>query len=143
MVLDPTDGKLVHLDGVNLSRAWNLENIAAALPENDPRRASLLAGENDIALAQQTKNGREINRHNYTMDEISADIEVQIENLDKMGLSAQQIAIMLKIDVEGAGKRLVPMTFARIRSDRVQIRSIFGKHSVLPGWRHSGICPGR
>ena len=43
IVNDPTDGKLVHLDGVNLSRAWNLENIAAALPENDPRRASLLA----------------------------------------------------------------------------------------------------
>jgi hypothetical protein len=42
-VNDPTDGKLVHLDGVNLSRAWNLENIAAALPEDDPRTASLLA----------------------------------------------------------------------------------------------------
>jgi len=42
-VQDPTDGKLVHLDGVNLSRAWNLENIAAALPRDDPRRASLLA----------------------------------------------------------------------------------------------------
>jgi hypothetical protein len=43
VVLDPTDGKLVHLDGVNLSRAWNLENIAASLPEKDPRRASLEA----------------------------------------------------------------------------------------------------
>ncbi len=43
IVNDPTDGKLVHLDGVNLSRAWNLENIAGALPENDPRRASLIA----------------------------------------------------------------------------------------------------
>jgi hypothetical protein len=43
IVMDPTDGKLVHLDGVNLSRAWNLENIAAALPRDDPRRASLLA----------------------------------------------------------------------------------------------------
>jgi hypothetical protein len=43
IVKDPTDGKLVHLDGVNLSRAWNLENIASALPEKDPRRASLLA----------------------------------------------------------------------------------------------------
>lgn len=30
----------------------------------------LLAGENDIALVQQTKNGRDINRHNYTLDEI-------------------------------------------------------------------------
>ena len=43
MVLDPTDGKLVHLDGVNLSRAWNLVNIAAALPDDDPRRAALQA----------------------------------------------------------------------------------------------------
>jgi hypothetical protein len=43
IVNDPSDGKLVHLDGVNLSRAWNLENIAAALPEDDPRTASLLA----------------------------------------------------------------------------------------------------
>jgi len=43
IVMDPTDGKLVHLDGVNLSRAWNLENIALALPRNDPRRPSLLA----------------------------------------------------------------------------------------------------
>jgi len=43
IVNDPTDGKLVHLDGVNLSRAWNLKNIAASLPENDPRKASLLA----------------------------------------------------------------------------------------------------
>ena len=37
VVLDASDGKLVHLDGVNLSRAWNLMNIARALPENDPR----------------------------------------------------------------------------------------------------------
>lgn len=43
VVLDPTDGKLVHLDGVNLSRAWNLQAIAEALPSTDRRRASLLA----------------------------------------------------------------------------------------------------
>jgi len=43
IVMDPTDGKLVHLDGVNLSRAWNLENIALALPADDPRRPALLA----------------------------------------------------------------------------------------------------
>lgn len=43
VVLDASDGKLVHLDGVNLSRAWNLEAIAAALPERDERIASLLA----------------------------------------------------------------------------------------------------
>ncbi len=43
VVLDPTDGKLVHLDGVNLSRAWNLQAIAEALPSSDRRRAALLA----------------------------------------------------------------------------------------------------
>ena len=43
VVNDPTDGKLVHLDGVNLSRAWALEGIASALPDGDPRQASLLA----------------------------------------------------------------------------------------------------
>ncbi|MEL6862280.1 MAG: DUF2891 domain-containing protein [Pseudomonadota bacterium] len=43
IVLDPSDGKLVHLDGVNLSRAWALEGIASALPEGDPRIAALQA----------------------------------------------------------------------------------------------------
>lgn len=43
IVLDASDGKLVHLDGVNLSRAWALEGIAAALSPDDPRRAALLA----------------------------------------------------------------------------------------------------
>ena len=43
IVKDASDGKLVHLDGVNLSRAWNLENIAAALPVGDPRISSLNA----------------------------------------------------------------------------------------------------
>jgi sucrose phosphorylase len=35
----------------------------------------LLAGENDIELVQQTKNGRDINRHNYTLDEIAIEIQ--------------------------------------------------------------------
>jgi hypothetical protein len=43
IVNDPSDGKLVHLDGVNLSRAWNLRNIATALPDSDPRVPALLA----------------------------------------------------------------------------------------------------
>ncbi len=42
-VSDRSDGKLVHLDGVNLSRAWNLEMIAAHLPADDPRIPALLA----------------------------------------------------------------------------------------------------
>ena len=43
VVKDAADGKLVHLDGVNLSRAWALQGIAAGLPENDSRRAALAA----------------------------------------------------------------------------------------------------
>lgn len=43
VVNDPTDGKLVHLDGLNLSRAWALEGIASALPEGDARQPALLA----------------------------------------------------------------------------------------------------
>lgn len=41
VVTDPTDGKLAHLDGLNLSRAWMLEGIASGLPVGDPRRESL------------------------------------------------------------------------------------------------------
>ena len=43
VVTDPTDGKLVHLDGLNLSRAWMLEGIASGLPADDDRRHALLA----------------------------------------------------------------------------------------------------
>ena len=39
---DRRDGKLAHLDGLNLSRAWMLEGIASALPDEDPRRVWLL-----------------------------------------------------------------------------------------------------
>jgi DUF2891 family protein len=38
---DPSDPKLAHLDGLNLSRAWMLEGIASSLPANDPRRAAI------------------------------------------------------------------------------------------------------
>ena len=34
---DPSDPKLAHLDGLNLSRAWMLKGIASALPRNDSR----------------------------------------------------------------------------------------------------------
>ena len=40
---DPSDPKLAHLDGLNLSRAWMLEGILAGLPKEDPRRPALKA----------------------------------------------------------------------------------------------------
>ena len=39
---DPSDGKLAHFDGLNLSRAWMLFGIAKGLPDDDPRRLRLL-----------------------------------------------------------------------------------------------------
>ena len=43
VVTDPTDPKLAHLDGLNLSRAWMLEGILDGLPRHDPRGPALLA----------------------------------------------------------------------------------------------------
>jgi hypothetical protein len=40
-VTDRSDPKLVHLDGLNLSRAWCMRSIANALPRQDPGRAAL------------------------------------------------------------------------------------------------------
>jgi hypothetical protein len=40
---DPSDPKLAHLDGLNLSRAWMLEGIVSGLPSEDPRRPALMA----------------------------------------------------------------------------------------------------
>jgi hypothetical protein len=39
VVTDRTDGKIAHLDGLNLSRAWCWRSLASALPPLDPRRA--------------------------------------------------------------------------------------------------------
>ena len=41
IVTDRSDPKLVHLDGLNLSRAWCMRSIAKALPETDPARKVL------------------------------------------------------------------------------------------------------
>ena len=40
---DPSDPKLAHLDGLNLSRAWMLNGIASALPKNDKRLPAIRA----------------------------------------------------------------------------------------------------
>jgi hypothetical protein len=50
-VTDPSDGKLAHLDGLNLSRAWMLAGIAASLGATHPRHAAIerLAAEHRAA----------------------------------------------------------------------------------------------
>jgi Protein of unknown function (DUF2891) len=48
---DPSDPKLAHLDGLNVSRAWMLEGIASALPSTDKRLPSIRAA----AMQHRTK----------------------------------------------------------------------------------------
>jgi len=57
VVTDPSDPRLAHLDGLNLSRAWMLEGIVAGLPKSSPRRAALAAmakAHRDAGLAAVT-----------------------------------------------------------------------------------------
>jgi len=41
VVTDRSDPKLVHLDGLNLSRAWCMRDVSASLPNGDPARRVL------------------------------------------------------------------------------------------------------
>jgi hypothetical protein len=51
-VSDRADGKIAHLDGLNLSRAWCWRALAAALDEADPIRAvALAAAERHLAAS--------------------------------------------------------------------------------------------
>ncbi|MEM6804982.1 MAG: DUF2891 domain-containing protein [Bacteroidota bacterium] len=50
-VSDRSDGQLVHLDGLNLSRSWCMLGIAQVLPEGDPRKDLLLETANRHILA--------------------------------------------------------------------------------------------
>jgi hypothetical protein len=57
VVTDPSDPKLAHLDGLNLSRAWMLDGIASGLPANDVRVKALRAASKahaDAGLASVT-----------------------------------------------------------------------------------------
>lgn len=46
IVSDRSDGKIAHLDGLNLSRAWCWRSLATAWPDDDPRRAIALDAAN-------------------------------------------------------------------------------------------------
>jgi hypothetical protein len=52
IVSDRTDGKIAHLDGLNLSRAWCWRSISSTWPASDPRRAvALEAAETHFAAS--------------------------------------------------------------------------------------------
>lgn len=61
IVTDPTDPKLVHLDGLNLTRAWTLKGVAATLRRRDPRRATL----EQMAIAHEKAGLARVSSGNY------------------------------------------------------------------------------
>ena len=61
VVTDPSDGKLAHLDGLNLSRAFMLEGLVSALAPTDPRRAEL----GELAAAHRAAGLRSVTGAHY------------------------------------------------------------------------------
>ncbi len=51
IVSDRSDPQIVHLDGLNLSRAWCMKNIGHSLSEDDPRRIIFLESATKHAMA--------------------------------------------------------------------------------------------
>lgn len=50
-VSDPTDGRIAHLDGLNLSRAWMLRRLANALPEQTESLGALAHVHQEAGIA--------------------------------------------------------------------------------------------
>jgi len=63
-VSDRSDGRIVHLDGLNLSRAWCFRLLGGALGPDDPRRSRLLAAAEDhLALGLPHLSGDYMGEH--------------------------------------------------------------------------------
>ena len=63
-VSDRSDVRIVHLDGVNLSRAWCWRNLAAALPAGDPRRKpAAQAADDQLAASLPHVSGDYVGEH--------------------------------------------------------------------------------
>jgi hypothetical protein len=63
-VSDRSDGKIAHLDGLNLSRAWCWRSIAQSWPGDDPRRGiALEAAEKHLAASLPYVTGDYMGEH--------------------------------------------------------------------------------
>ena len=64
-VSDRSDGQIVHLDGLNLSRAWNFHGIAMSLPHGDERIAPAndAAGRHLVAGMSGLDSGEYVGEH--------------------------------------------------------------------------------
>ena len=63
-VSDRSDARIVHLDGLNLSRAWCWRNLASSLPAGDPvRKIALAAAGDHIAVTMPHVSGDYMGEH--------------------------------------------------------------------------------
>jgi hypothetical protein len=63
-VSDRSDGRIVHLDGLNLSRAWSWFEIASLIPTDDPlRKTAIDAAERHLLSALATISGDYMGEH--------------------------------------------------------------------------------
>lgn len=63
VVADPTDGKLAHLDGLNLSRAWAMRNLAGAVEDEGAATVLRRAAESNLAASMQRVEGHYMSTH--------------------------------------------------------------------------------
>ena len=79
-VTDRTDGKLAHLDGLHLSRAWALRGMVTSLPGDDPPMAAI-----ESALAkgglESTKGGLESTEYRGARDSVQALTRAAVDGL--------------------------------------------------------------
>ena len=73
----------------------------------------LFAGENDIELLEQTKEGRDINRHYYSLEEIEKELERPVvqELFDLMKFRNQSKAFDGTVDVQTTFDHLLKITW--------------------------------
>ena len=65
----------------------------------------LLAGENDLELMEKTKNGRDINRHYYTLEEIAGEQERPVVRKLKKLMAIRNMEPAFHLDGKSRWKR--------------------------------------
>ena len=75
----------------------------------------LLAGRNDIDMVERTMNGRDINRHNYSLEEIAADMERPVVQrlLRLMTFRSQHPAFGGDFEIQQTPENQVGLTWTR------------------------------
>ena len=91
--------------------ARTLQFFAPGIPQ--VYYVGLLAGKNDLELVEKTKNGRDINRHNYTLDEIATEIQKPVVKrlLDLMAFRSSYPAFNGEFFIEDAPDDRIKLTW--------------------------------